>query len=150
MAVLLAKRVKKWGPCLGTRAPSGRVSIVSVVFTPTRGVIHPSFPLRGRWERTLKRDEQAPSPSLATFLDSSLETRTRSGTLHELRQPDYSKAANKVFTLFYLTCARMSAFAPNRSREFTLELCHQGAANRHRRNSSAAPNPFQDSSLSGS
>ena len=150
MAVLLAKRVKKWGPCLGTRAPSGRVSIVSVVFTPTRGVIHPSFPLRGRWERTLKRNEQAPSPSLAAFLDSSSETRPRSGTLHELRQPDSSRKANKIFTLFYLTCARMSALAPNWSREFTLELCHQRAANWHRRNRSAAPNLFQDGSLLGS
>jgi hypothetical protein len=70
---------KKWGPCLGTRAPSDAFPFVSVVFTPTRGVIHPSFPLRGRWERTLKCDEQAPSPSLVTFLNSSSETRQRFG-----------------------------------------------------------------------
>src|SRR5258708_39475577 len=70
---------KKWGPCLGTRAPSDAFPFVSVVFTPTRGVIHPSFPLRGRWERTLKSVEQAPSPSLVTLLDSSWETRQRSG-----------------------------------------------------------------------
>ena len=32
---------------------------------PKRGVIHPSFPLRGRWERPALVLEQAPSPSLA-------------------------------------------------------------------------------------
>src|SRR5216683_2347485 len=71
-AEVAVPRAKKWGPCLGTRAPVAR-SIVIVVFPPTRGVIHPSFPLRGRWERILKSGEQAPSPSLATPLDSSLE-----------------------------------------------------------------------------
>ena len=70
---------KKWGPCLGTRAPSDAFPFVSVVFTPTRGVIHPSFPLRGRWERTLKSGEQAPSPSLVTLLGSSSETRQQLG-----------------------------------------------------------------------
>src|SRR6266851_2102557 len=64
---------------LGIGSPGRRVSIAGVVFTPTRGVIHPSFPLRGRWERTLKSGEQAPSPSLVTLLDSSLETRQRLG-----------------------------------------------------------------------
>src|SRR5579859_366026 len=78
---------KKWGPCLGTRAPSGAFPFVSVVFTPTRGVIYPSFPLRGRWERTLKSGEQAPSPSLASLLDSSSETRQQQGIMHESRQP---------------------------------------------------------------
>src|SRR5713101_873964 len=78
-------QAKKWGPCLGTRAPSGAFPFVSVVFTPTRGVIHPCFPLRGRWERTSKSGEQAPSPSLVTLLGSSSETRQRSGTVHEQR-----------------------------------------------------------------
>ena len=78
---------KKVGLPLGTGGPEKARSIVSVVFTPTRGVIHPSFPLRGRWERTLKCGEQAPSPSLVTFLDSSSETRQRLVILHELRQP---------------------------------------------------------------
>src|SRR5579859_671864 len=77
---------KKWGPCLGTRAPSGAFPFVSVVFTPTRGVIHPSFPLRGRWERTLKSGEQAPSPSLASLLDSSSETHQPREVVHALRQ----------------------------------------------------------------
>ena len=35
---------KKWG---GPRLGSG----AGVVFTPAPGVIHPCFPLRGRWER---------------------------------------------------------------------------------------------------
>ena len=34
---------------------------------PARGVIHPSFPLRGRWGRSASVGEQAPSPSLAFF-----------------------------------------------------------------------------------
>src|SRR6266403_2578978 len=90
MAVLLAKGVKKWSPCLGTRAPSGAFPFVSVVFTPTRGVIHPSFPLRGRWERTLISGEQAPSPSLTTRLDSSSETRQRFRILHETHHDRFS------------------------------------------------------------
>src|SRR5882762_5834657 len=36
-----------------------------------------------RWERTLKSNEQAPSPSLTTRLDSSSETRQRFRILHE-------------------------------------------------------------------
>jgi hypothetical protein len=48
--------------------------VVSVAFTPRRGVIHPSFPRRGRWERIAKRGEQAPCPSLASLLNSSRET----------------------------------------------------------------------------
>jgi len=44
---------KKEGPPLGIGGPRRRVSIAGVVFTPARGVIHPSFPLRGRWERSV-------------------------------------------------------------------------------------------------
>jgi len=69
---------KKVGLPLGTGGPEKARSIVSVVFTPTRGVIHPSFPLRGRWERTAKNDEQVPSPSLAAFYISSCKTRLHS------------------------------------------------------------------------
>ena len=65
------------GLLLGNKSPERRVPFVSVVFTPTRGVIHPSFPLRGRWERMLKNGEQAPSPSLVTLLHSSFRTRPR-------------------------------------------------------------------------
>jgi len=54
----------KMGPPLGIGGPVRRVSIAGVVFTPARGVIHPSFPLRGRWERSAKNNKQAPSPSL--------------------------------------------------------------------------------------
>src|ERR1700684_2358523 len=41
---------KKVGLPLGTGSPEKARSIVSVVFTPTRGGIHPSLPLRGRAE----------------------------------------------------------------------------------------------------
>ena len=58
---------KKVGLPLGTGSPEKARSIVSVVFTPTRGVIHPSFPLRGRWERFAKNGEQAPSPHSPPF-----------------------------------------------------------------------------------
>jgi hypothetical protein len=60
--------------------------VVSVVFTPTRGVIHPSFSLRGRWERIAKSGEQAPSPSLASLLNSSCETHSCTSLMHGLRQ----------------------------------------------------------------
>ena len=67
---------------LGTGSPGRHVSIADVVFTPARGVIHPSFPLRGRWERSAKSYKQAPSPSLVS-LDSSLdETRLRTQVMH--------------------------------------------------------------------
>ena len=46
------------------RGPRKARFVASVVFTPARGVIHPSFPLRGRWERSVKSNKQAPSPSL--------------------------------------------------------------------------------------
>ena len=74
---------QKMGLLLGNKSPGRRDSIAGVVFTPTRGVIHPSFPLRGRWERTPISDEQAPSPSLVTRLDSSSESHPRRGPMHE-------------------------------------------------------------------
>jgi hypothetical protein len=52
-------------PCASEKE---RVHPVSGRFQPARGVIiHPSFPLRGRWERLASVGEQAPSPSLAFF-----------------------------------------------------------------------------------
>src|SRR5712692_7971014 len=74
------------GPPLGIGSPRRRVSIAGVVFTPARGVIHPSFPLRGRWERSVKSDKQAPSPSLASSHISSFETRPRNPAMHGSRQ----------------------------------------------------------------
>ncbi len=67
---------------LGIGSPGRRVSIAGVVFTPARGVIHPSFPLRGRWERTAKSGKQAPSPSLVSLDSSSSETRPRARIVH--------------------------------------------------------------------
>ena len=45
--------------------------VVSVVFTPTRGVIHPSFPLRGRWERIAKKVASKPHFPLGSPLFST-------------------------------------------------------------------------------
>ena len=42
---------KENGALAWEQEPRKRVSVAGVVFTPARGVIHPSFPLRGRWER---------------------------------------------------------------------------------------------------
>src|SRR6266571_9573888 len=77
---------KKEGPPLGIGGPRRRVSIAGVVFTPARGVIHPSFPLRGRWERSVKSDKQAPSPSLVSLHISSFETRPQKPVKHGCRQ----------------------------------------------------------------
>src|SRR5690349_2601793 len=77
---------KKMGLLLGNKSPGRRVPFAGVVFTPTRGVIHPSFPLRGRWERISKSAEQAPSPSLVASLHSFYETRQRRGMMHGERQ----------------------------------------------------------------
>ncbi len=76
------------GPPLGIGGPGGRVSIAGVVFTPARGVIHPSFPLRGRWERSAKSDKQAPSPSLVSLRISPFETRPRIASMHGFGQLD--------------------------------------------------------------
>jgi hypothetical protein len=55
---------KKKGAPAWDREPRKARFVASVVFTPACGVIHPSFPLRGRWERIVESNEQAPSPSL--------------------------------------------------------------------------------------
>jgi hypothetical protein len=64
---------KKMGSPLGTGSP---FSDASVVFTPARGVIHPSFPLRSRWSTIRLNRKQAPSPSPA--IQGSLSTVRRS------------------------------------------------------------------------
>src|ERR1700681_3297129 len=58
---------KKEGLPLGTGSPEKARSIVSVVFTPTRGVIHPSFPLRGRRERLQKMASKRLPPRSPPF-----------------------------------------------------------------------------------
>jgi hypothetical protein len=57
---------QKEGPRLGSGASESAFR-VGVVFTPTLGVIHPSFPLRGRRDRIAKSGEQAPSPRSPLF-----------------------------------------------------------------------------------
>ena len=68
---------QKSGALAWDREPRKARSVAGVVFTPARGVIHPSFPLRGRWERSAKSDKQAPSPSLVALYISSCGTRPR-------------------------------------------------------------------------
>lgn len=93
------------------RGPRRVRFVVSVVFTPTRGVIHPSFPLRGRWERIAKSGEQAPSPSLASLLNSSCETHSCTSLMHGLRQcqPLYEFAPSHLLTN---TCLNRWDYAP--------------------------------------
>jgi len=113
------------------RGPRRVRFVVSVVFTPTRGVIHPSFPLRGRWERIAKSGEQAPSPSLASLLNSSCETHSCPSLMHGLRHslalPGFSPShlltntwANKIPGLS----------APIPSRQSTSELAKTDSGNR--------------------
>src|SRR6266478_6028497 len=94
--------LKKKGPPLGIGGPRRRVSIAGVVFTPARGVIHPSFPLRGRWERSAKSDKQAPSPSLVSFHISSFETPPRNPRMHGFLQCYVRTRPHKYLLMFKL------------------------------------------------
>src|SRR5579859_336125 len=65
---------KKMGPPLGTGSPGRHVSSPASFSHRMRGVIHPSFPLRGRWERPLKDVPSKPlPPRLAPFSDRDLK-----------------------------------------------------------------------------
>jgi len=105
------------------RGPRRVRFVVSVVFTPTRGVIHPSFPLRGRWERIAKSGEQAPSPSLASLLNSSCETHSCTSLMHGLRQcrPRLEFFTSHLLTNTWLS-SRITRSAPNTSLRSNLEL----------------------------
>jgi hypothetical protein len=95
------------------RGPRRVRFVVSVVFTPTRGVIHPSFPLRGRWERIAKSGEQAPSPSLTSLLNSSCETHSCTSLVQGLRQMSVANnISSKSFISKYLTKRRSSSDCP--------------------------------------
>ena len=98
-------------PPLGIGGPVRRVSIASVVFTPARGVIHPSFPLRGRWERSAKSCKQAPSPSLVSLNSSSDETRLHYQVMHGSGQLSTSRANH----LSVLLCVSYPSRPPQRS-----------------------------------
>ncbi len=78
--------LKESGAPAWVREPREARSVSGVVFTPEHGVIHPSFPLRGRWERPIQSGAQAPSPSLAALLRSSIGTRPRLCILQKLGQ----------------------------------------------------------------
>ena len=63
------RRGKKMGPPLGTGSPGRHVSSPASFSHRMRGVIHPSFPLRGRWERPSKDVPSKPlPPRLAPFI----------------------------------------------------------------------------------
>ena len=113
--------MKKKGPPLGIGGPRRRVSIAGVVFTPARGVIHPSFPLRGRWERSVKSDKQAPSPSLAALHISSFETRPRIPLMHGCRQYPIRLKINKCFIMLILKFAQLPQVGPNPHFKFKSE-----------------------------
>src|SRR5690349_19598837 len=73
-------------------------------FHTSAWVMHPSFPLRGRWVRSAKSYKQAPSPSLV-FLDSSSdETRLRTEVMHG------SATHEKASKCFYMCKLRLQVF----------------------------------------
>jgi hypothetical protein len=80
------EKLKKSGAPAWDQGPRRVRFVAGVVFTPARGVIHPSFPLRGRWERIVKSNEQAPSPSLAAPHNASCETHSRQLVMQGPRQ----------------------------------------------------------------
>src|SRR6266404_2749781 len=108
-------RTKKSGALAWDREPRKARSVAGVVFTPARGVIHPSFPLRGRWERSAKSDKQAPSPSLVSLYISSCGTRPRlphcTACANTFRQP----GTTKLLLIFTLVRSLKRASAPNPS-----------------------------------
>jgi hypothetical protein len=72
---------------LGSRAPKGRVSWPGLGVTGP-GVIHPSFPLRGRWERPESSRDGAPSSPVTEDADRDETRPTQSikqATAHSLR-----------------------------------------------------------------
>jgi hypothetical protein len=99
--------VKESGAPAWVREPRKARSVSGVVFTPERGVIHPSFPLRGRWERPIQSGEQAPSPSLAPLLRSSIGTRPRLCILQEPGQTRFLHPSNNL-PYFYRLLALLS------------------------------------------
>jgi hypothetical protein len=106
---------------LGNESPGRRVSIAGVVFTPARGVIHPSFPLRGRWERSAKSDKQAPSPSLVSLYISSFETRLRYRYCTACAITFLLRYPRKVFIILKLAFVQFQPRAPNPASRFELE-----------------------------
>jgi hypothetical protein len=89
---------------LGTQSPERRVSVASVVFTPARGVIHPSFPLRGRWDDPCKVPSKPLPPRSTLYAYRHMKRAQRRLYMHELSH----RAANKwprlsyYFSYFYV------------------------------------------------
>jgi hypothetical protein len=96
---------KKMGPPLGTGSPERRVSVASVVFTPARGVIHPSFPLRGRWDDPCKVPSKPLPPRSTLYAYRHLKRAQRRVYMHE---PSHRLVAHsaKANLLFFLILSR--------------------------------------------
>ena len=131
MSVLLNRGLEKNEAPAWDRGPRRVRFVVSVVFTPTRGVIHPSFPFRGRWERIAKSGEQAPSPSLASLLNSSCETHSCTPLMHGLRQclQPCEFPSSHLLTNTWLSWSS-SRIAPNTSIRSALELAKTDSGTR--------------------
>src|SRR6266481_458394 len=115
-------RTKKSGALAWDREPRKARSVAGVVFTPARGVIHPCFPLTGRWERSAKSDKQAPSPSLVSFHISSFETPPRNPRMHGFLQCYVRTRPHKYLLMLKLALCNDHADAPNPHCGFNSEL----------------------------
>jgi hypothetical protein len=114
-------RSRKSGAPAWDREPLKTRSVAGVVFTPARGVIHPSFPLRGRWERNVKSDKQAPSPSLVSLHIASYGTRPRLPLMHGPRQSASRPSAHKCLLILKVAAGRHRRLAPNPASRSELE-----------------------------
>src|SRR5258706_16199290 len=92
--------IQKKGPSLGNESPKRRIPFPAF-FSPGRGVIHPSFPLRGRWERPSQISKQAPSPSLGDSCRSSFGIRLPQYTM---QLGDHSQSAIRDPGFPYFCC----------------------------------------------
>ena len=103
---------KKFGAPAWVREPRKARFVPGVVFTPERGVIHPSFPLRGRWERPAKIGEKAPSASLAFPGKSSNETHPHVSTFARTRPSPCQTSFPQIFPFLLLKSYILSRLSP--------------------------------------
>src|SRR2546427_728726 len=71
---------------LGIELPRSLVEILLAVMTHAGGVSHPTFLLRGRWNRSLKNDMQPPPPPLVSIHITSFEAAQQKPEKHGFRQ----------------------------------------------------------------
>src|SRR5260370_1043327 len=111
----------KEGPPLGIGGPRRRVSIAGVVFTPARGVIHPSFPLRGRWERAVKSGKQTPSSRLSLFTSRHMKRAYANLSSTAPANVELAQGLDKHLVMLSLAHQRAHSSAPNPHCEFNSE-----------------------------